>query len=112
MSQEETYFDQQVGNKRVVVLKSYDKLFAREAFEQMMPEALEFLEGTLNLTSHGDVEVLWEGIEDGAREDWNAFSYFIVSETASGPAASIFVSSDWPSAEAFATQRLAAASSY
>ena len=53
----------------------------------------------LNLTSEGDTEALWEGVEGGIREEWNAFSYFIVSETESGSAASVFVSSDWPSAE-------------
>jgi hypothetical protein len=78
----------------------------------MGTEALKFLEGSLDLAGESDPEALWEGIEDGAREDWNAFSYFIVSETVLGPTAPVFVSADWPSAEAFAKQRLAAASGY
>lgn len=106
MPREETYFDQQIGGKHVVVLKSYDKAFAREAFELMTPEALNYLGNALEVGSDSDPDTLWEEIEDSAREDWNTFSFFIVSETVAKAASPLFVSSDWPTAEAFAKQRL------
>jgi hypothetical protein len=108
MPQQETYFEQQVGDKRIVVLKSYDAAFAREAFDHMSPEALSFLENSLDLdgapsSASGEyADALWEGVQDGAREDWNRFSYFIVSEEVGSRSAALYVSSDWPSAEAYA----------
>jgi hypothetical protein len=111
------FFEQQVGDKRIVVLKSYDRAFAREAFDQMQPEALRFLGRFLEVdgdesvdgTSSDDdhTEALWQEVQDGAREEWNTFSYFIVSEEAAGRSQPLFVSADWPSAEAFAKQHMA-----
>jgi len=83
----------------------------------MQPGALVFLASSLKLESKYEptdipavnqdeyTEMLWEELQDGAREDWNAFSYFVVLETqASGRPIPVFVSTDWPTAEAFVTQ--------
>jgi hypothetical protein len=119
MPEQTTFFEQQTGDRRIVVLKSYDRAFAREGFDQMQPEALRFLGRFLELdskyepaeipTPEGEdyAEALWEEIQEGARENWNTFSYFIVCEEADGQSLPLFVSADWPSAEAFAKWRLA-----
>ena len=119
MPQQEMFFERQVGDKRIVVLKSYDRAFAREAFDQMQPEALHFLGRFLELDSDKSVadassdddhiEALWQEVQDGAREEWNTFSYFIVTEETAGRSLSLFVSPDWPTAEAFAKQHISAA---
>ena len=44
-----------------------------------------------------------------AREDGNLLSFFIVNETVGPHRESLYVSPDWPSAEAFAKERLASA---
>ena len=108
MPQQETYFDQRANGKRVMVLKSYDRQFAREAFDRMNAPALKFLQTRLDIEEREDTEALWEEMEEGSREDWNAFSYFVVTEAIAGSPASVFVSPDWPTAEAFAQQRLQA----
>lgn len=117
MPQQTSFFDQTVGDTRIEVLKSYDEAFAREAFDQMNEDALEFLARSLDLNG-SDTEValnpespeyadsIWDELKDGAREDWNSFSYFIVAEESAGRTAPLFVSADWPSAEAFAKRRI------
>jgi hypothetical protein len=118
MPQQTSFLDETVGNTRIEVLKSYDVAFAREAFDQMDENALKFLASSLDL-SNSEISVdlspedpdyadlIWGELNDGAREDWDSFSYFIVEEESGGRTASLFVSADWPSAEAFARQRLA-----
>jgi hypothetical protein len=106
MPQQETYFNQQADGKHVMVLKSYDRKFARDAFDHMDAPALKFLQTRLDVGELEDTETLWEEIEGGAREDWNSFSYFVVTEATAGSPATVFVSADWPTAEAFAQQRL------
>lgn len=120
MPQQATFFDEKIGDLRVVVLKSYDPTYAREAFDQMQPEALRHLRQCLEVDVKYDTsgvpspedeeypDALWEEVQNCAREDWNTFSYFIVSEEVGGRSSPIYVSSDWPSAEAFAKKRLEA----
>ena len=110
MPQQETFFEQQIGNKQIVVLKTYDRKFAREVFDQMGADGLKFLKDRLQLEEREDAEALWEEVEEGAREEWNTFSYFVVTEASMGLSTSLLVSSDWPTAEAFAQQRLQAPS--
>ncbi len=116
--QQESLFEQVVGLTRIEVLKSYDRAFARDAFGQMDESALAFLirsldpngdDLTLEIQTDGtDVaDLVWEEMEQSAREDWNAFSYFVVLERTSGKLKALYVSPDWPSAESFAKQRLA-----
>jgi hypothetical protein len=115
MPVQDTYFDQRVGAKHIRVLKSYDAGFAREVLDNMNEAAQKFL--AKSLASHGDsdipplgssefAEYLWQEIQDGAREDWNKFSYFVVTEGVSTNEKSVFVSADWPTAEAYAKTRL------
>src|ERR1035441_4923729 len=109
MPQQEMFFEQKFGDKRIVVIKSYDQAFAREAFDQMPPEALRFLGSFLELDRDESVdesssdddrtEAIWQEVQDSAREEWNSFSYFIVSEETAGRSLPLFVSADWPSAE-------------
>jgi hypothetical protein len=117
MPEQTSFFDEIIDGTRVEVLKSYDEVFAREAFEQMDDEAIAFLARSLNVGDSNDVtgpnpgdpdysDVIWDELKDGAREDWNTFSYFIVAEVSAGRTSSLFVSADWPTAEAFAKRRI------
>ena len=117
MPRQTSFLDQTVGSIRIEVLKSYDKSFARETFDQMDEEAIVFLASSLHLNS-SDTEIelspgepdyadsIWEEMNEGAREDWDSFSYFIVTEQSAGGTANLYVSADWPSAEAFAKKRI------
>jgi hypothetical protein len=87
MPPQTTYFEQQIGEKRIVVVKSYDAAFAQEAFRQVNLDALSFLSRSLNVTDtplpedENYADALWDEVQEGAREDWNTFSYFIVRNT-------------------------------
>ena len=122
MPKQEIFFEQSAAGIRIEVLKSYDQSYAREAFHEMGEDALQHLWGTLQpeeiydpagLPSlsdpNGEGEAfLWDELLEQAREDGNVLSFFVVNETANGRSESLYVSPDWPSAEAFAKQRLAA----
>jgi hypothetical protein len=45
---------------------------------------------------------------DAAREDGNMLSFFVVSEATGDSSKGVYVSPDWPSAEAFAKSRVTA----
>lgn len=123
MPQQETFFEQSAGNRHIEVLKSYDEAYAREAFQGMDAAALQRLwtslkpEETYDPTnlpslsdSAGDAEAfLWDELLEQAREDGPLLSFFIVNETVDRHSESLFVSPDWPTAEAFAKSRLPAA---
>ena len=121
MPKQEIFFEQTAAGTRIEVLKSYDQSYAREAFGEMDEDALQHLWETLKpeeiydpagLPSLGDSDgegeaFLWDELLEQAREDGNMLSFFVVNETVSGRSGSLYVSPDWPSAEAFAKQRLA-----
>ena len=112
MPKQEIFFTERNGNTLVEVLKSYDTVFAREAFEEMDEDSLSFLGKSLDLPTDGVAEEvgpegLWEEVQEGARETWNTFSYFVVNKAVDGRSRNLFVSSDWPTAEAFAKHALA-----
>lgn len=123
MPQQETFFEQTIGDRRIEVLKSYDQAYAHEAFQSMDDDALQRLwtslkpeeiydpEGLPSLSDpEGDGEAfLWDELLEQAREDGSVLSFFIVNETVNRHSESLFVSPDWPSAEAFAKGRLAEA---
>ena len=111
MPQQEVFLDETIDGKRVLVVKTYDESYAREAFRSMSDEAKVFLWKSLKPeeiyeaeglpTQPGDeydAFLLDELLSEG-REEWNTFSYFVVAEPAGEP---LFVSPDWPTAEAFA----------
>lgn len=109
MPNQEVFFSQEFGGKKIEVVKTYDSHFAREAFEDMDEDAKESLGQSLVADGALDSanvpladEDLWHAVEEGAREDWNSFSYFVVREGNPPTARSLFVSSDWPTAERFA----------
>jgi hypothetical protein len=50
-------------------------------------------------------DILWEEMSDAAREDCSLLSFFVVTEEVGGRPETLYVSPDWPSAEAFAVGR-------
>ncbi len=119
MPKQEVFFEQQVGEHRVEVLKSYDQTYAREAFQNMNEQALKQLWNALKPEEiydsaslpalndpAGEGEAfLWDELLEQAREDGPLLSFFIVNETNGMRSESLFVSPDWPNAEAFAKAR-------
>jgi hypothetical protein len=51
-------------------------------------------------------EVVWEDVEQEAREDGNLLSFFVVLEGRDNQDSPLYVSPDWPSAERFARTRV------
>lgn len=113
MSRQEPFLSIKKGDQTVEVLKTYDKTFAREVFENMDEEALAHLAASLNLDTEFDQqdiptptdesyeEFIWGAMLDSAREDYNTFSWFVVSRSSGRSSAELFVSPDWPTAEAY-----------
>jgi|SRR5579872_7614914 len=121
MPQHELYFEQKAGERRVEVLKVYDRNYAREAFANMAEGAQKYLWNSLGINEKHDAEdlppvpgpeaedFLWEELLEEAREDGDLLSFFLVNEVKGSGSESLYVPPDWPSAEAFAKQLLAAA---
>jgi hypothetical protein len=119
MPQQELYFEKLVGNRRVLVLKTYDRTYAREAFGNMDAAAQSYLWSSLGIDEAYDPtdvpardgpdteDFLWEELLDAAREDGSVLSFFVVNEVVGSASKSLYVSPDWPSAEAFAKDRQA-----
>lgn len=119
MPKQEIFFEQQVGDRRIEVLKSYDQVYAREAFQNMDDQAQQQLWDALNPeeihetaglpSSDEELEreaFLWDELLEQAREDGSLLSFFVVNETNGRRSVSLYVSPDWPSAEAFAQKHL------
>lgn len=114
MPQQEVFFAQQAGDRRIEVLKTYDKVFAREVFAGMDRKAQTQLWTSLGIADNhdsGDIpqlgdpegeEFLWEELLDAAREDGNLLSFFVVTSSAGTTSTGVYVSPDWPSAESVA----------
>lgn len=124
MPKQEIFFEQETGDKRIEVLKSYDQAYAHEAFNSMDEMSQQRLWSALKpeeiydpagLPQLGDAEgegeaFLWDELLEQAREDGPVLSFFIVNETVGRRTESLYVSPDWPSAEAYAQERLRSAS--
>lgn len=122
MPQQEQFFEQRAGDRRVEVIKTYDRSYAREVFGAIGDDARKALEAALDIGANyepADIpdpdgseydDFLWEELLEAAREDVrqdpNLYSFFVVSETRAGKTGDLYVSPDWPSAEAFARRRL------
>jgi hypothetical protein len=118
MPQQEVFFEQSAGERLIKVLKTYDQNYAREAFDNMDEAAHMQLWNSLELdTAYDPAEIpaipepesedfLWDELLEAAREDGNLLSFFVVNEAKSGHSESLYVSPDWPSAEAFAKNRI------
>jgi len=118
MPRQEVFLEQQTGNRRVAVLKTYDRSYAREVFNGIDTEARRALAVALELEKNyepADIpapdgtdydDFLWDELLDAAREDVrndpNLYSFFVVSEAKSTQTQDLYISPDWPSAEAFA----------
>jgi hypothetical protein len=123
MPQQQLFFEQKMGDRRVEVLKTYDRSYAREVFNGIGEEAREALAAALELERNfepADIpdpngsdydDFLWDELIEAAREDVrndpNLYSFFVVSEATSAQPQDVYISPDWPSAEAFAKARLA-----
>lgn len=126
MPQQEVFFEQVTGDRRIQVLKTYDPAYAREVFDEMDDDAQAMLWKSLDIeqaydakdlpssTDPGRADFLWDELMDSAREDVrlnpNLRSFFVVNEIRSATPQSLYVSADWPSAESFAKNLLAKAS--
>jgi hypothetical protein len=118
MPQQETFFERVSGDRRIEVLKTYDATYAREVFGTMDPTAQEYLWNSLRIADNYEPEdlppldtpecddFLWQELLDAAREDGNLLSFFVVNQVKQTLSRSLFVSPDWPSAEAFALNQL------
>ena len=118
MAQQETFFEQSTSGRLVKVLKTYDQRYAREAFDNMNEAAQTHLWNALAIHSIYDPaempdladpeseDLLWDELLEAAREDGNLLSFFVVNEANAGSSKDLYVSPDWPSAEAFAKNRI------
>lgn len=113
MPRQETFLAVKDGDATIEVLKTYDEKFAREAFRNMDDDALARLAKSLNLeslfepdgipapTDDNYEDFIWDVMADEAREDWKTFSYFVVTKSVGQKTEELFVSPDWPTAEAY-----------
>lgn len=113
MPRQEIFFSSTIEDRKIEIVKTYDQNFAREAFLKMDQKALDHLARSLALESTFDDSdippgtdpdyetFLWQAMADSAREDGNLSSFFIVIESKSQIENELFVSPDWPTAEAF-----------
>lgn len=122
MPRQETFLREAANGVEVEVIKTYDKTFAHEVFDGMGDEALKTLAATLNLGEKYETsdipgpddanyeDFIWEEICEGAVEDVRQSpilsSFFVVIENNSGKSQELYVSPDWPSAEAYARIRI------
>jgi hypothetical protein len=118
MPKQEIVFDEMAGDRRIEVLKAYDRHFAREAFSHMDQPAQEHLWKALEIEINYDPhdlpasaapdrqDFLWEELQEAAREDGSLLSFFVVNESSAGGFEPLYVSPDFPSAESFARNRL------
>lgn len=126
MPRQETFLVEKADGVEIEVLKTYDRSYAQEVFRGMSAEAMKALAATLSLTEKYEAseipdadaadyeDFLWEEICEDAIEDVRQSptlsSFFVVVETNAGKSRELYVSADWPSAEAFARNRIGSSS--
>jgi hypothetical protein len=113
MPRQETFLSIQNGDELLEVLKTYDESFAQEVFRNMDEDAMAQLAESLKFESlyeaegipkpheDGYEEFVWDVMVEEAREEYNTFSYFVVTKTVGSKSDQLFVSPDWPTAEAY-----------
>lgn len=113
MPSQETFLTLKSRDETVEVLKTYDEVYARDVFRNMDDEALAHLAASLKLESlyeesgiprpaeDGYEDFIWDVMVDNAREDGSTCSYFIVTKSNGRKTEELFVSEDWPTAEAY-----------
>jgi hypothetical protein len=117
MPAEEVFLKLEQSGTEVRVVKTYNAAFAREVFEGIDSAALRVLEESLALKDNydaGDIpagdspdylDFIWEELLDGAREDGQARSFFVVLVRSNDiHEKALFVSGDWPTAQHYAKQ--------
>jgi hypothetical protein len=102
MPQQQVFFEQKSGDRRIEVLKVYDRSYAREAFGNMDEAAQKYLWNSLGINENYDAadlppihdpageDFLWEELLDAAREDGNLLSFFVVNEAKGGTSQSLY----------------------
>jgi len=112
MQSQELYLEKKAGSDVFQVLKTYDTAFAKETFASMDEAAIEHLSKSLSISeecppdelpaSPDDLaDLIWEEMDDSAREQGQTRSYFIVRRSSPSSDDFLYVSGDWPSAEAY-----------
>ncbi len=118
MPQQEVFFEQRAGDRLIAVLKTYDRSYAREVFGKVDDAAMKTLAVALEIEKNYEPDdipapdgeeyedFLWEELSEASVEDVRQSprlcSFFVVTENSAGKAKEIYISADWPSAEAFA----------
>jgi hypothetical protein len=118
MPQQEVFFEERVGDRLIVVLKTYDRSYAREVFGNVDGAAMKSLAAALEIEKNYDPDdipapdgpdyedFVWEELSKASLEDVRQYprlySFFVVTENSAGKIKEIYISADWPSAEAFA----------
>jgi hypothetical protein len=126
MPRQEIFLKESAGPVTVEVVKTYDRDYAREAFDGMEQDAKEALAQALELVKKYEPEdipnsnameyddFLWEQLSEDSLEDVREYprrySFFVVSVSENGKSQDRFVSPDWPTAEAFAKKQIKEAS--
>jgi hypothetical protein len=114
---QELFLEQNVGDKQIKVIKTYDRSYAHEVFRSMDDQATSALAAALDISENyepADIpdqngseyeDFLWEELCTAAREDVrldpDLYSFFVVTETVAGKTEDLFIAPDWPSAEEF-----------
>ncbi len=121
MPQQEVFFEERAEDRLIAVLKTYDRSYAREVFDNVDEAARKSLAAALEKSydpedipaSDGQdyEDFLWEELSEASLEDVRQsprlYSFFVVTESSAGKTEEIYISADWPSAEEFAKRRLA-----
>lgn len=122
MPRQETFFRESAAEIVIEVIKTYDRSYAQEVFRGISGDAQSALAATLEIDKNYEAvdipapdsteyeDFLWNELSDAALEDARQsptlVSFFVVGETKAGKSEDLFISADWPSAEAFARARL------
>ncbi len=124
MPQQEVFLEDRAGDRLIVVLKTYDRSYAREVFGRIDDAAMKRLATALEIEKNYDPkdipvsngpeyeDFLWEELSEASLEDVRQspklYSFFVVTENSAGKPKEIYISADWPSAEAFAKSLISA----
>lgn len=112
MPSQELFLEKKAGSDVFQVLKTYDTAFAKEAFAGMDEGAIEHLSKSLSIAEEYAADeiptspieladLIWDEMYDSAREQGQTRSYFVVRHSSGSSEEFLYVSGDWPSAEAY-----------
>lgn len=122
LPKQEVFLTRAAGTETFEVIKTYDTSYAREVFGSLDDGAMRDLAAALDIVDNYDSndipdastgeyeEFVWEELLDSAIEDVrldpNLRSFFVVTRRSEGQSHDLYISPDWPSAEAFVNKRL------